>query len=429
LFNVPSRAVSLSEQRKITVIGKASILLAGIDTLIVNVKQLDEQGKPRVEQILEEEMALLLESWQAAAKTKEEPYVTTWEHERYKLKMQPHGTSSWRWLLKNGLIDVMIGSQLHHASLVRVRFSSEYLWRYGIETAVKHTHAFLQHTFGRLFHLQPAEIHLCIDMVGLHIPKDYEQVFVSRAATMRPIKESALEGAVYRYRKLETLQFSKHGNALSAVIYNKFAEIEKKSTTKKWFYDLWKAQGWDETSPVWRVECRLERKALSEMKQEIVTVKQDGTEHCETIFHGIDDVYDALKLVPALWAYCVGHPGQRDGWLRMVIPNPQDTNRRRWQTTQGWETVQRAFNQWKTQLDMEELQRERKRAVNLDRAEKAIAGYTTTYAAWLKDELQSDDDVSVVLHRLYGKMLDLWEKRGVDFPMLRQKKRFLYHLD
>ena len=77
---------------------------------------------------------------------------------------------------------------------------------------------------------------------------------------------------------------------------------------------------------------------------------------------------------------------------------------------------------------METLQRERKREVNLDRAEAAIAGYATTYSAWLEDEITSEDDISVVLQRLYRKILERWEQQGVDFHDLRLKKQFDYHL-
>jgi hypothetical protein len=113
----------------------------------------------------------------------------------------------------------------------------------------------------------------------------------------------------------------------------------------------------------------------------------------------------------------------------MVEPNRQDSNRWRWKTTRAWETVQKAFlGTWRDAEDAEEIQRQRKRQINLDRAEKAIAGYTTTYAAWLQDEVGPEDDASVVLQRLYNKMIEYWERNDVDFQTLRLKKQFIYHI-
>jgi hypothetical protein len=143
----------------------------------------------------------------------------------------------------------------------------------------------------------------------------------------------------------------------------------------------------------------------------------------------IEEMYQALEQVPALWAYCVGCAGQKNGWVRMVVPNPRDSNRRRWRTAGAWVEVQNAFkDNWRECEDIEAIQRERKRQVNLDRAEKAIAGYTTTYGAWLEDEITSEDDASVVLQRLYEKMVQHWEHNKVDFHTLRRKKQFVYHL-
>lgn len=399
---------------------QAAALLAGVDTLILNAKQPQRAKGHEHEQdsssqegglsdLVSEELVNELNCWLDKAKNAGEPVPTPWVHENITLMISPHGTPTHRYLLKNGWIDLLIGPQLHNGAPARVRFSSEYLWRRGVDTALVNTHMFLWSLFQQDMDLQPSEIHVCADMAGLHIPRHYERVFVSRAAKWRPVKESQLDKPIYRYHRLETLQFSGHGSPVSVTIYNKRAEIEQKSRDKVWFYDLWKKHGWDGEAPVWRVECRLKREALHEMD--------------------IDETYQALDQVPALWSYCVGHPGQTDGWVRMVEPNRQDSNRWRWKTTRAWETVQKAFlGTWRDAEDAEEIQRQRKRQINLDRAEKAIAGYTTTYAAWLQDEVGPDDDASVVLQRLYNKMTQYWERNGVDFQTLRLKKQFIYHI-
>ncbi|GHO76150.1 hypothetical protein KSD_39210 [Ktedonobacter sp. SOSP1-85] len=392
-------------------------VLVGIDTLVINAhfpqhEQLAEEQKKAKQETYDARLSALVEQlyqWQEKAQIAKEPQLTTWEHEGKAFLMSPNGTQTHYFLLKNGYIDLMMGPHLHHGAPARVRFSSEYLWRRGVDDAVMSTHMFLSSLLQEVVNLQPAEMHLCADIAGFHIPRNYERVFVSLATKWRPVKESQLDKPVYRHHRLETLQFSGHGNPLSVTIYDKPAEIEQKSREKRWFYDLWKQRQWDEQTPVWRIECRVKREALHEMD--------------------IEDVYEAIEKAPAIWAYCVGHPGQKKGWIRMVEPNTKDSNRRRWETAEAWQTVQTAFlSGWRDVTDIEAIQRERKREINLDRAEKAIAGYTTTYGAWLQDALSPDADASMVLQRLYTRMLEIWEERGVDFQTLRRQKQCVYHI-
>ncbi len=389
---------------------RTTVLLAGVDTLIINVKLSTHQGTPKEKQELPYDVGVHLQEWQEIAKANEEPHITPWVHQGQTFLAYPHGVPGWKWLLKNGSLDFMAGALLNNGALARLRFSSEYLWRYSVDVALDHVKSFLRLIFHEPLCLQVAEMHLCADVVGLDIPKEYEQVFVSRAKVERPIYESHLDKPIYRHRKLETIQFSGHGSPMSATIYNKPKEIQVRSPTKVWFHDLWKAKGWTEDMPLWRVECRMKRECLHEMD--------------------IEDMHDAIEKIPALWAYCVGHGGQFDGWLRMVVPNEEDTNRWRWETTDAWKVIQRAFSQgWRGYEDMSEIQRDRKRQVNLESAEAAIAGYTATYAAWLQHELGPDDDVSIVLSRLHDKMLERWERQGIDFQDLRQKKQYIYFQD
>jgi hypothetical protein len=393
-----------------------SVVLAGVDTLIMNAKypcqepSESESKGGETSGALPDHLTEALEIWLEQAKKGHEPVKVAWKHETNTFLLSPHGTQTHRYLLKNGLIDLMLEPLLINGAPARVRFSSEYLWRRGVEEALINTHAFLWDLFQDRMEVQPSEIHLCADVAGLQVPRNYERLFVSNATKWRPVKLSQLDKPIYRHHRLETLQFSDHGNPVSVTIYDKRAEIEQQSREKRWFYDLWKQRGWDGEAPVWRVECRLKREALHEMD--------------------IEEAYQALEKAPALWAYCVGYPGQKNGWVRMVDPNTRDTNRWRWNTAGAWTEVQKAFMQyWQFSENVEAVQRQRKRQENLDRAEKAIAGYTTTYAAWLREELGSDDDVSVVLQRLYSRMLTLWEQRGTNFQAQRRKKEDIYHID
>ncbi|GCE48499.1 hypothetical protein EI42_04826 [Thermosporothrix hazakensis] len=391
---------------------RAASLLAGLDTVIVNVKQADENRKPIQSQEIKGEIIEALQVWQQQALNKNEPVPTAWTHEGKTLLMYPRGSATWMYLLKNGDIDLLIGSRLNTGSLARVRFSSEYLWRAGPDIAVAETEVFLTLMFQEMLYLQPSELHLAADVVGLPLSsQNYRKVFVSRARKTSEINR--LNEAMYNGHQLETIRFSRHGNAISATIYDKCAEIELHSPGKRWFYDLWKNGGWDGEEKVWRVECRVEREALREM------LVQEAR---------IGDIYDALNKVPSIWAYCVGSPGSTEGWLRMVAPNVNDRNKWRWKTADPWKiAVQEAFTRhWRKSDDIAAIQRKRKREANLKRAEAAIAGYITTYAAW-DDSVTDDDDASVIFHKLYQQVMQKWENDGVDFQEVRAKKQLLYH--
>src|ERR1700730_1739475 len=163
----------------------AAVLIAGVDTLIVNMKvppmivtSADGTTEQSIPITLPGEMDAQLFQWQELAKQEEKPYITPWVHEGIALKMQPRGTPTHRYLLRNGLIDLLVGPTLHNGAYTRVRFMSEYLWRGGADAALLQTHEFLWNQFQLECQLQCAEIHLCADMVNFRLPRNYEPFFI-----------------------------------------------------------------------------------------------------------------------------------------------------------------------------------------------------------------------------------------------------------
>ena len=166
---------------------------------------------------------------------------------------------------------------------------------------VLEVHSFLYDLFRRDLLLQPSEVHLCADITGWDdiTDLDYRRLFVSRSRKRTDHTEASglpdgFKADDFSFGLVRTgLTFSARGS-LSCVIYDKTREIKR--SDKAWFADLWKANGWDGESPVWRVECRFKRDALHELKQ-------------EGVFHGIEDVCDLPERLPVLWAYAVGQVG------------------------------------------------------------------------------------------------------------------------
>ncbi|MEK7282021.1 MAG: replication initiation factor, partial [Chloroflexota bacterium] len=141
------------------------------------------------------------------------------------------------------------------------------------------------------------------------------------------------------------------GATLSARLYDKTIEIEK--SHKTYFHELWKRSGWDGDSTVWRLEFQFRREALGSFR-----------------VSRLDRVQEKLW---GLWLHAVII------WLRLAIPDPQDSNRGRWPIHPVWEYL----GQIRWRLDDEPLTRSYTpaRVPSLDRLYRMFIGLLTSYMA------------------------------------------------
>lgn len=102
------------------------------------------------------------------------------------------------------------------------------------------------------------------------------------------------------------------GGNLHARLYEKVTEIVNKSH-KTYLFELWQASGWLAGEKVWRMEFQTEKQTLKEL--------------------GIITISDLLKHQAALWHYLT------HDWLRLSIPNPNDTKRERWPNHGLWDAI------------------------------------------------------------------------------------------
>lgn len=382
----------------------------GVDTLVLNVRYADATGKPKKgnDALLPDYLIECLNAWQSLAREREEPVAMSgFTFEGAALLIYPHGAGKgqWRWLITCPSFTLTISRGRLNGVIAQVRFSAPYLWshecldhRQDIWAAIMTVKGFLLGLFGSesgRLHLQVSELHLCADLAGWDVSAcDWQHAFLSRARTRtdRPEEPAAdVAGgagvAVYRGRKLATLNFGSHGSPLSCCIYNKSLEI--KTSLKLWFQDIWKLHGWDGSATVWRIEFRWRREALHEIKQ-------------EGVFHGVEDVYDLEpSMLSYLWTYCAGHTqggadGLSDGWLRYA-QSSDDTNMARWSVHPAWSLVQSAFaTETETVVNVQTgevldlpssslaaLIRERRYEVNVKRLAQQVGGCASTLAAWL----------------------------------------------
>ena len=402
---------------------KVWIVARGVDTLVVNAFHTDERGKT-VKRELKESLAHQLDERKREAQGMHEEVPTSWVFHGKTLLMCPNGggRGQWPWMLKSRDMTLYV-SRGQWNGIATVRFSSEYLWSCGrLLDAVREVQVFLDDLFHDEMFLQVSEVHLCADVAGWDgVEKlDRTQHFVSRSrkrtAHFTPDWGFDSELQEHSYGLQGTGFGFSYGGPVSCTIYEKSREIRRSG--KEWFEDIWRANGWSEVDDeqVWRVELRLKREALHELKL-------DGA------FHGIEDVYKLPDLLPLLWAYGVGSVSrgvdeEPDGWLRCVVPG-KDKSRSRWQTQSAWEVVQRAFlSDTSLPEQVGKVVRKRHEQHHINRAVEAVIGYLTSLAAWVGDELADPAvDLSVVLHWFALKGGEYLERVDRDFGAEVQRKR------
>ncbi len=370
------------------------IVLAGIDTLWLSVKG-----------TLDEALVTELDRLKELAQQVKESVPSSWAFAGQTLYVEPYGAGKgfWRWVLRCDalMLDVGLGE---YAPICRAQVASEYLWQVGAGDAVSSVDDFLRKLFGKQVHISPSEMHPCIDVAGLTPAMLSETGLVGRSR--RRVKEVPEEGEVASLPEAEVQQWCRKatGYALSrgaphsCAIYDKVLEIRQQSG-KIWFFDLWRANGWDGQAPVTRIEFRYKREFLREF----------GLVNGEELNH-----YDLLDRLGDLWRYST------QDWLRYCIPT-SDVNRSRWPVHPLWQVIQTAdFGM----LPSCPLVRVRKRQFYLDRAVATVAGYLSSSAAWLGGRFADGQvDISVVLGWFCERAEQYYAERDQAFSTVVWDKR------
>lgn len=127
-------------------------------------------------------------------------------------------------------------------------------------------------------------------------------------------------------RELQSVYFGRFSSALHAVRYDKLASL--KPQKKEYLKDVWKENGWDGKSPVWRTEFRLTSPFLKQAGIEL----EDGS-----ILQDLRDFKTFCKHIGCVWRYLTHE------WLRLTIPDESDSNQWRWELDPEWLVIQQAF--------------------------------------------------------------------------------------
>lgn len=190
--------------------------------------------------------------------------------------------------------------------MAHVQVSSEYLAAVGLEAAEED----LRMVIGTLGIVEGAatvsRADLFLDFVCAANLADIEQPdWITRASLMAKYFDCRLDEPF-------TGWVIGMGGNLHARLYEKLVEIVNKSQ-KTYLLPLWQANGWKMGEKVWRMEFQVEKQTLKEL--------------------GIISLPDLLTKQAALWHYLT------HDWLRLSIPNLNDSKRDRWPNHPLWDGV------------------------------------------------------------------------------------------
>jgi hypothetical protein len=374
---------------------ESTIVGANIDTWILNVK-----GQ------LPAELADELDQLKAASQEADDDLATPWRFVGETLFIKAHGSGrQWRWILHSPSLHLDVGRGRLNGIVGKARLSSAFLWERGPDVALALLFDFLVALCGDGFTLQVSEVHLCADIAGWELALEAADAFITRGHNRQthladPSAADADDTAntytlpaceVHQQgRRCTGYEFSR-GGVHSCRIYDKTKEIT--ISRKDWMQTVWLRNGWDGVSRVTRVEFVYKRECLHEM--------------------GIEDAYDFLDHLAAMWAYSTFQ------WLRHTEPT-DDSNRGRWPVSPFWRAVQQvtAFGE-----AAELAVREKQHAGDLKRICQMLTGCATTAAAYLANRLPDTDDGSVFLRWFYDWMLTYLDQKGLSFEGQRNSKR------
>jgi hypothetical protein len=121
------------------------------------------------------------------------------------------------------------------------------------------------------------------------------------------------------------MYFGRFASALHAIRYDKLASLEHQK--KQYLKDVWRKNGWNGVSPVWRTEFRLKSPFL----------KQAGLIlHSGEKLQDLRDFKIFCRYLPQVWQYLT------QDWLRLTVPDENDSNQWQWQVDEEWQVIQNA---------------------------------------------------------------------------------------
>lgn len=230
-------------------------------------------------------------------------------------QVMPRGSARFWYVLRNDDLEFEAVRDAGPATVsVYVRLRARLIWSVGYRAALDYALELARLIFGPFTRSVLSRVDLTVDLDGWDFdPLTEYKNFVTRSRKQSTHLGAAVPGRSWSKGMRGTgIEFSM-GNPVAARIYDKTEEITANST-KTWFYEIWRANGW-RGGRVWRVEFQLRREALNEF--------------------GFTDALDGLDKFGSLFKYLT------EEWLRLAIPDPSE-RRSRWETAPEWRALEGA---------------------------------------------------------------------------------------
>lgn len=241
-------------------------------------------------------------------------------------KVSGRGRGKYLFVLKDNWFHIQIaGSESKALPVAYVQISSELLTFHPLEEVIESIRFIINSITVNVESVSVSRLDLCVDfMTDVDLSKFTEKDWVTRAKSFSRYSENS-----------QFTGWSIGRGQLIARLYDKTAERVK--SNKLFFNDIWYPNGWTVWDKVWRLEFQFKRETLNEL---------DSIE--------VDELAEKLS---SLWCYATTQ------WLRLTLPNVNDTARARWGTHPLWEML--ITTSWQT-LPNRNLKRVTKERVPTD---------------------------------------------------------------
>lgn len=208
----------------------------------------------------------------------------------------------YRYVLKDERFHIQL-SKGDKVPLAYVQVSSQYLTAIGAIQA-ENDLRFVVNSLGLVKdEATISRVDLCVDFVPY---LDIDQFDVKQWVTRTRLKERYWDGDRATGWKIGK------GGPVQCRLYDKILEITRRSH-KDYMLAVWKANGWHEGEPVWRLEFQFNRTFLNQAR--------------------INTLAELLERITGLWLYAC------EDWLRLCILQFGDDNRSRWPSHPFWNAM------------------------------------------------------------------------------------------
>lgn len=223
---------------------------------------------------------------------------------RHAFKIHDRGSRPYEYVLSDAWYRIQVaGLFAERLPLAHVKIASTPLTLEGPRLVVADLNDFVQSLGVSEDAPTVSRADICVDFVtSTDISALTNRQFVTRARKFDRFEDA---------REFTGLLIGK-GGGLSARLYNKTLEI--KSSGKAYMLDVWRDCGWDGFSDIWRLEFQYRRDVLRQLN-----------------VASFEDLMDSLG---GLWLYA------SCDWLRLTLPNVQDSTPSRWPTHPLWLSLQ-----------------------------------------------------------------------------------------